>query len=340
MTLLIGTDEAGYGPNLGPLVVAASAWRLPDADKAADRLARMAAEIGAAAGSRQPLWADSKQLYKPGSGLGAIERGVLAALASTALASTAPASTAPASTAPASSMQRASHGIPSDGAALSERLGIDNPVATAPAEWPRFMAMAIPVAASAASLKALADSVATILPSHGIQLVAVACRLLHPTAFNGLLDSGLNKSDILSKTTLELAAELRALAPGEPAVVWCDRHGGRKSYAALVGRHFAAPLVRTLVETAASSAYEIPAAEVQIEFTVGGEARVPVALASMTAKYVREVAMAAFNAHWTTLEPGLRPTAGYPVDARRWREEAAAILARLAIPSDTLWRRA
>ncbi len=325
MTLLIGTDEAGYGPNLGPLVVAGSAWRLPDADKAADRLARMAAEIGAAAGSRQPPWADSKQLYKPGGGLGAIERGVLAALASTALASSA---------------QQASAGIPSDGAALSERLGIDNPVATAPAEWPRFMAMAIPVAASAASLKALANSVATILPSQGIQLVAVACRLLHPTAFNALLDSGLNKSDILSKTTLELAADLRALAPGEPAMVWCDRHGGRKSYAALVGRHFAAPLVRTLVETAAASAYEIPAAEVRIEFTVGGEARVPVALASMTAKYVRELAMAAFNAHWTTLEPGLRPTAGYPVDARRWREAAAAILARSAIPPDTLWRRA
>lgn len=325
MTLLIGTDEAGYGPNLGPLVVAASAWRLPDADKAADRLARMAAEIGAAAGSRQPPWADSKQLYKPGSGLGAIERGVLAALASTALASSA---------------QQASAGIPSDGAALSERLGIDNPIATAPAEWPRFMAMTIPVATSAASLKALANSVATILPSQGIQLIAVACRLLHPMAFNALLDTGLNKSDILSKTTLELAADLRAVAPGEPAMVWCDRHGGRKSYAALVGRHFAAPLVRTLVETAASSAYEIPAAEVRIEFTVGGEARVPVALASMTAKYVRELAMAAFNAHWTTLEPGLRPTAGYPVDARRWREEAAAILARLAIPADTLWRRA
>ena len=335
MTLLIGTDEAGYGPNLGPLVVAASAWRLPAADAAADRLARLAAEIGAAAGSRQPPWADSKQLYKPGSGLGAIERGVLAALASIEQASIEQASIAQAATA-----QRLSHGIPSDGAALSERLGIDIPVATAPAEWPRFMAMAIPVAASPGSLAALAGSVATTLPSHGIQLVAVACRLLHPMAFNALLDTGLNKSDILSKATLELAANLRALAPGEPAVVWCDRHGGRKSYAALVGRHFAAPLVRTLVETAASSAYEIPAAEVRIEFTVGGEARVPVALASMTAKYVRELAMAAFNGHWTTLEPGLRPTAGYPLDARRWREEAAAILEHSAIPPDTLWRRA
>ena len=27
MGLLIGTDEAGYGPNLGPLVVAATIWR-------------------------------------------------------------------------------------------------------------------------------------------------------------------------------------------------------------------------------------------------------------------------------------------------------------------------
>ena len=28
--ILIGTDEAGYGPNLGPLTVVATAWHLPD----------------------------------------------------------------------------------------------------------------------------------------------------------------------------------------------------------------------------------------------------------------------------------------------------------------------
>jgi hypothetical protein len=325
MTLLIGTDEAGYGPNLGPLVVAASAWRLPTADDAADRLTRLATEIGRATGLGRPPWADSKQLFKPGGGLGAIERGVLAALASTGQASP---------------VKPASHRIPSDGAALSERLGIEIPVAITPPEWPRLTAMSIPVAASHESLAALDTAVATMLPRHGVQLVAIACRLLPPAAFNALLDSGLNKSDILSKTTLELAADLRGLAPGEPAVVWCDRHGGRKSYAALVGRHFAAPLVRTLVETAATSVYEIPAADVRIEFTVGGEARVPVALSSMTAKYLRELAMDAFNAHWTALEPGLRPTAGYPLDARRWREEAAAVLARCGLPPDCLWRRA
>ena len=28
VALLLGTDEAGYGPNLGPLVVAGTAWRI------------------------------------------------------------------------------------------------------------------------------------------------------------------------------------------------------------------------------------------------------------------------------------------------------------------------
>ena len=34
VTLVIGTDEAGYGPNLGPLVVAATAWQLAAAPEA------------------------------------------------------------------------------------------------------------------------------------------------------------------------------------------------------------------------------------------------------------------------------------------------------------------
>ena len=30
MTLVIGTDEAGYGPNLGPLVVTATLWEIDE----------------------------------------------------------------------------------------------------------------------------------------------------------------------------------------------------------------------------------------------------------------------------------------------------------------------
>ena len=40
MGYLIGTDEAGYGPNLGPLVISASVWHVPRINSLPD-LARL-----------------------------------------------------------------------------------------------------------------------------------------------------------------------------------------------------------------------------------------------------------------------------------------------------------
>ena len=60
----------------------------------------------------------------------------------------------------------------------------------------------------------------------------------------------------------------------------------------------------------------------------------------MSAKYVRELAMLAFNTFWSGRQPGLAPTAGYPTDAVRWRKDAAATIAREGIADDDLWRRA
>src|SRR4051794_9189715 len=74
MGYVIGTDEAGYGPNLGPLVISATVWELPDGQGAAD-LDRLVAECiarelpparrGAARDLAMLVIADSKLLYKP-----------------------------------------------------------------------------------------------------------------------------------------------------------------------------------------------------------------------------------------------------------------------------------
>jgi ribonuclease HII len=195
-----------------------------------------------------------------------------------------------------------------------------------------------------------------ILDALGVSLVAVACRAIYPAEFNALLRQGLNKSDILSRTTLALAASLRTKANAEPALIWCDRHGGRKHYSALVAQHFGGTLVQTLAETPARSAYRVPAqakadpthakadlnqaqaANLDIEFNVGGESQVPVAVASMTAKYIRELAMHAFNAFWSSRSPGLNPTAGYPADALRWRCDARDAIAEAGVRDKDLWR--
>src|SRR5262245_25460430 len=81
VVFVLGTDEAGYGPNLGPLVVAATAWRVPHRS-AAELLYDVLADVvtcDPGDGSGRLAIADSKRLYRSGT-LGPLERGVLAAL--------------------------------------------------------------------------------------------------------------------------------------------------------------------------------------------------------------------------------------------------------------------
>ena len=312
MTLLIGTDEAGYGPNLGPLVIGATAWRVGAEPADVEPVVTAAcAAVEAAVGGR--LWGDSKQIYRGGSGLDLLERGVLTALAV------------------------AGAGVPANWPALAAALGIGRHPSLP--ESPELAAVRLPRHVPAGAVVEIAAAVRERLADQGVELAAIRCRLVPPGEFNGLLDHGHNKSDILTAATLELAAELAAAAPAdEPLVVWCDRHGGRRRYAPQVARAFAAPLVQPVEETQLRSGYRLGPRRA-IEFTVGGEERLPVAAASMTAKYVRELAMLAFNAFWAGRQPGLAPTAGYPVDAARWRREAAATVEREGVAWDRIWRR-
>ena len=71
MVFVLGTDEAGYGPNLGPLCVAATAWQMPDdaaADGLYDRLADVVCVERGENDARLAI-ADSKSLYKSGGTL-------------------------------------------------------------------------------------------------------------------------------------------------------------------------------------------------------------------------------------------------------------------------------
>src|SRR5712691_5407402 len=82
MGLLIGMDEAGYGPNLGPLVVTVTVWEVPGSPRDFDVWAAMA-KVAQPTLSKELLKlhvADSKQVYSPGKGIAALEKSVLSAL--------------------------------------------------------------------------------------------------------------------------------------------------------------------------------------------------------------------------------------------------------------------
>jgi hypothetical protein len=55
-------------------------------------------------------------------------------------------------------------------------------------------------------------------------------------------------------------------------------------------------------------------------------------------KYLRELYMHVFNRYWSGQIAGLRATAGYYSDARRWLNEAAVELERRSIDRSMLIR--
>jgi len=120
----------------------------------------------------------------------------------------------------------------------------------------------------------------------------------------------------------------------------CDKHGGRNRYGPALQHQFPDDLVEVHGESRAVSVYRWGPAETRIEvrFQVGGERMLPTALASMASKYLRELAMHALNAYWAEQVPGLRPTAGYPVDAKRFKSEIAIRQTELGIDDLDLWR--
>ena len=76
MALLVGTDEAGYGPNLGPLTIGGTVWRCPDPD--VDLYQTLKKVVARKVHSQKLQIADSKAVYSPANGLENLERNVLA----------------------------------------------------------------------------------------------------------------------------------------------------------------------------------------------------------------------------------------------------------------------
>jgi ribonuclease HII len=319
MGFLIGTDEAGYGPNLGPLVITATVWQLADHDlERVDLYQQLAPAVDRQldCGDDRIAIADSKRLFRPGGSLSALERGVLSTL-------------------------RVSAGeLPLRWRRLWQLLcpGALDEMAGLP--WYQEYDGPFPREVSATCVEQLATRLQSLLDDCGVRLILMRATALFPAQFNRLVEQYDSKGLVLSQTTLNLICDiLSGLAPESVNIV-CDKHGGRDHYAGLLQPRFADRLVRVAHEGRAESLYDVGTAErpVRISFRAKGEAFLPSALASMVSKYLRELSMAAFNTFWQQHVQDLKPTAGYPMDARRFRSQIAVAQNQLGIDDQHLWR--
>jgi hypothetical protein len=138
-------------------------------------------------------------------------------------------------------------------------------------------------------------------------------------------------SDAASGSSIE-GAERGAVAiatepsSAMPLRIVCDQLGGRTQYQDILARELPGAMIMPLAETGERSRYAI-GPEAVVQFMPEAEAaHLPVALASMVAKLVRELSMMRFNRYWCSRRPELKPTAGYSQDARRWLHDMRDVL--------------
>lgn len=320
MPYLLGTDEAGYGPNLGPLVISTTVWRV-DSINDTDLFSKLRGPVRSVddegVDEHDVVIGDSKDLYKPGKGLERLEQGVLTCLA-------------------------AVKKRPRSWKRIWQLLAKEDMESLEQIPWYRDFDGELPIDLPAHVIRGRSVRFMSQCEKARCVPTQVSSRVVFAHGFNQLVEQHGNKASALSRSTLGLVRQvLSELPEDEPAYVVCDKHGGRNRYGPLLSEFFPDTLAMVRRESREESAYQMGNGHQRREIVFrakADEAFLPSALASMVSKYLRELAMRAFNQFWTSRVEGLRPTAGYPLDAKRFKQQIAPTQRLLGIDDQTLWR--
>jgi ribonuclease HII len=290
-----GIDEAGYGPMIGPLCVARATLRI-DNWSAGDP----APDLRSDSKTRIPI-ADSKKLKLANNAvrnhpLVHLERAVLAMLSTIGE-------------------------MPRTDIELYEMLGVQlegHP-------WYGGEPISLPLGSSADLLRIDGAHLGTVMRRKGVELLSIRVCSVGESKFNEVIRLNRSKAAV---TEMALEAHLRAIRDGvgdeQMIRVVCDRQGGRTHHSEMLSRVWNGVLAEE--ESERASRYTL-GDRLGITFTPkADDGYFPVALASMAAKLVRELAMMRVNRYWNARVHELKPTAGYVQDARRWLDDVSSVM--------------
>jgi len=297
MTVLVGIDEAGFGPILGPLVVSSCTFSL-GADCVGQDLWQILHKSLAKTRRHlrgRLLVTDSKKAHSKSMGLKHLERTVLSAL------------------------RCLDHDIQS----LTQLLGVLCPDCLDRLRaYPWYQHLQEEALASDDPDKAIASSVLQQdMLQAGVKLLRLESRCLDVAYYNERVEIVRNKSNVLFTQTCALIQNAFDAFPEEDLHVVVDRQGGRVHYRDSLLRMFPGMDLRIVSEDQEMSAYVLSNTKrsVHMSFRVKAEEHsLPVAWASMVSKYIRELLMGQINRYFQGLCPDIKGTAGYWQDGKRF----------------------
>ena len=318
MAIIAGIDEAGYGPTLGPLLVSASVFRVPDEHRDGNLWRLLARSVTTNPKAKRKLVVtDSKLLYNRRKGIGALEEGVLSFLA-------------------------LSEGRFAEIRGLLKALAPQDADDAMSYPWYREQEVEIPLSGRALGLENRVERLRKTMDDCGVHFLGARCVPIFEAAFNESVEETDNKSVVLFDQVVRLIAGMAKKYASEDLLITVDKQGGRNRYGPMLGTRLKGARLVVKHQDSKVGHYHVRyrGSEFDVRFMKGGEKHcMAVALGSMFSKYVRELYMKLFNDFWRTHLPELRPTAGYATDARRFLADIAPVRQKLGIPDDVLIRR-
>ncbi|UCD76632.1 MAG: hypothetical protein JSV91_06845, partial [Phycisphaerales bacterium] len=213
---------------------------------------------------------------------------------------------------------------PATDSALLEQLGAE----TAPRPWYDSVT-ALPVGQDAGELRIATGRLVRALAATGVRCEAVWCRIIDAEDLNNQAEKMGTKSAVNFRAIMRLVDQIRRRWDQAHPRIIVDRQGGRTRYLRELQLAYPDAHLHILAETEALSRYRLEGgdAPLTLSFVRGAEERhFPVALASMAAKYVRELLMLRLNRYFRGFLPELKPTAGYVQDGRRYVRQIESVI--------------
>ena len=300
MAILVGIDEAGFGPILGPLVVSSSAFRVPDNLVWANHWEILRASVSEKRASLKGrlLIVDSKKAFTRTIGIKHLRRTVLATL---------------------------KH-LGSEPKNLTELVSALCPDCLEHiAEYPWYKkAGDYQLGGDNADIDIAVSMLRTDLANQHIELLGLKSRCLEVAHYNRMVTAVDNKAKVLFTAVAELMqSAMRDFANDDLDIV-IDRQGGRSHYQRQLQLMFGDSQLRIIHEDQDRSSYEMKTnnRKIRVHFVVGADGKfMPVSLASMACKYLREVLVENINNYFLSFNPAIKPTAGYWQDGLRFIED-------------------
>jgi len=318
MLVYAGIDEAGYGPMFGPLCVASTAFTFPNhspEDGAPDMWQMLRAILCKTRKEAKHKIAinDSKALKSNAKtkGLTHLERGVFVF------------------------MRSLGFDFPEDDEAFFMAMQIKHK------ETPWYASKTqLPIGNDANVLKIDSSRLQRLLENLNIQCSHMECSAVDVALYN-------ERTEHATKSALNFAIAMHHVQriankfPHEHPRIMIDRHGGKVKYRDDLQLFWPDASIQVLIEDLSLSRYRVCIGEKKVTISFASktdENHLPAALASMIAKYCRELYMLRLNRYFQDFIHELKPTAGYVQDGRRFLKEIEPIIAKNGLKRELLVR--